>query len=126
MRDITIEEFNELMDNWSKILIFFCWTNCIKCHTLEPELERVEWEMTIPLYKNNAEEDMELANMLWITSVPYLLMMEKWIKLKEYNDVNTWDFILDYFWIRIPDEHDHNQEPDIPETEPEIAEEDEE
>ena len=112
MRDINVEEFKELMNNWSKILIFFCWTNCIKCHTLEPELERVEWQMSIPLYKNNAEEDMELANMLWITSVPYLLMMEKWIRLKEYWDVNTWDFILDYFWIRIPDHHDHDQEPE--------------
>ena len=107
MRTLTLSEFNELMNNWSKILIFCYWTNCSKCRMLEPELERIEWEMTVPLYKVNAEEDREMAEALLVASVPDLMLMQNWELLMEYNDVNTWDFILEYFWIWTSEHHDH-------------------
>lgn len=109
MRTITKPEFDELFDSWSKFLVFFCWTNCVKCRAFEPELERVEWQMTVPLYKSNAEEDPEIAQWLQIYNVPHLILFNEKIREIEYDDVNTWDFILDYFWIRIPDEHDHEE-----------------
>lgn len=74
---------------------------------LEPELERIEWEMTVPLYKVNAEEDREMAEALLVASVPDLMLMQNWELLMEYNDVNTWDFILEYFWIWTSGHHDH-------------------
>lgn len=74
---------------------------------LEPELERIEWEMTVPLYKVNAEENREMAEALLVASVPDLMLMQNWELLMEYNDVNTWDFILEYFWIWTSEHHDH-------------------
>lgn len=110
MRKITVEEFDELMDNWTTILLYFHWDVCPKCSMLTLELEKVEWQMRCPLYASNAQAMPELAHKLWVSSIPYLILMHKWIKIKEYWDVNTWDFILDYFWIRIPEDHDHDQE----------------
>ena len=101
MRDLTPVEFNELTANNSAFLLFCCWTDCNKCRVQEPELERVEWEMTIPLYRINAQEEPRAANRFDITVLPTIIKMEG---SEEYWriewDVQPWDYILDHFNIR--------------------------
>lgn len=101
MRTLTLNEFNDLMNNWSKILIFCYWTNCAKCRMFEPELERVEWQISVPLYKVNAEEDTDMANALSVSDVPYLILIQNWKKLNEFIWINRWEEIINYFdiWI---------------------------
>lgn len=101
MRELTLVEFNELTQNESEFLLFCCGTDCTKCRMQEPELERVEWEMIIPLYKINAQEEPRAADRFDITVLPTIIKM-KWSE--EFGrlewDVLPWDSILAFFNIK--------------------------
>lgn len=101
MRDLTPAEFQELTQNESEFLLFCCWTDCTKCKMQEPELERFEWEMTIPLYRINAQDEPRAADRFEVTVLPTIIKM-KWSEefWRLEWDVLPGDSILAFFNIR--------------------------
>lgn len=103
MKDITLEEYKDLVQHWEKFLLFFSWTNCPRCRMQEAELERVEPMSTVPMYRTNAEEDQSIANELTVLTIPYIILIQNWEKYRELWEVNKWETILELFDIFNPE-----------------------
>lgn len=84
-----------------KVIVLFYSDTCNKCHFWIKNLaaltdERTEdWDPYIVAY--NAWEDSELCNKLNITSVPMLIAFENGEELGRLDEIQTNDFIKNYF-----------------------------
>ena len=98
MRELTPVEFNELTMNNSEFLLFCCWTDCTKCKMQEPVLESLEWEIQLPLYKIDCQEEQRAASRFDITVLPTIIKM-RWSEEEQRIEweVQPKDYILDFF-----------------------------
>jgi len=85
MRDITIENFNEVLESEKPVLVDFWADWCGPCKMMAPVLQSVSEENDwLEVVKINADEQAELAKRYDIASIPTLLLFKKG-KVVEYN-----------------------------------------
>lgn len=98
---ISTWSFDEFISEHQKVIMLFYSDTCNKCHFWIKNLtwlldEYIEdWDPYIVAY--NAWEDSELCNKLNITSVPMLIAFENGEELWRLDEIQTNDFIKDYF-----------------------------
>ena len=98
MRTLTPAEFTELTQNDYYFLLFCCWTDCTKCKMQEPVLESLEWEIQMPLYKIDCQEEQRAASRFDVTVLPTIIKM-RWSEEEQRIEweVQPKDYILDFF-----------------------------
>lgn len=84
-----------------KVIVIFFSDTCNKCHfwmnnliDLADEYDE-DWDPFVVAY--NAWEDSELCSRLNLTSVPMLIAFENWEEIGRIDEVQTNDFIKNYF-----------------------------
>lgn len=93
--------FDEYISEHQKVIILFYSDTCSKCHFWIKNLVWLideytkDWDPYIVAY--NAWENPELCNRLNITSVPMLIAFEDWEEIGRLDEIQTNDFIKDYF-----------------------------
>lgn len=98
MKTLTPVEFNELTKNDYYFMLFCCGTDCTKCKMQEPELEKIEWSMQMPLYKIDCQEEQRAAKRFDVTVLPTLIKM-RWSEEEQRMEweVQPRQAILDFF-----------------------------
>lgn len=73
-----IEEFNNLLENKTPVLIDFYSTTCDPCKWLLPILDDVEkhFRLKLKVIKINVEQSTDLAHQFDIRSVPTLILIK--------------------------------------------------
>ena len=98
---ISTWSFDEFISEHQKVIILFYSDTCNKCHFWIKNLTGLldeyteDWDPYVVAY--NAWEDSELCNKLNITSVPMLIAFENGEELWRLDEIQTNDFIKDYF-----------------------------
>ena len=93
MKEISAQELRIKLNNKETMLVDFYATWCGPCKILAEELKKVE--TTVPIYKVNVEEDIDLSQLMSIRSVPALKfikegeIMSTSIGLKSAKEINS-------------------------------------
>ena len=92
---------DDFVNSHQKIIVLFYSDTCSKCHFWIKNLASLtdewteDWDPYVVAY--NAWEDMEACNKLNISSVPMLIAFENWEEIWRLDEIQTNDFIKDYF-----------------------------
>lgn len=81
MKEISVSELKEKIENKETMLVSFSTDWCGPCKMLKEELSKIQSQT--PIYRINAEEDTNFSRNLGIRSVPTMKMF------KEGNVVST-------------------------------------
>ena len=81
MKEISVSELKKKIQEKETMLVSFSTDWCGPCKMLKEELNKIQTQT--PIYRINAEEDVEFSRVLGIRSVPTMKMF------KEGNVVNT-------------------------------------
>ena len=93
MKEISAQELRIKLNNKETMLVDFYATWCGPCKILAEELKKVK--TTVPIYKVNVEEDIDLSQLMSIRSVPALKfikegeIMSTSIGLKSAKEINS-------------------------------------
>ena len=93
MKEISAQELRIKLNNKETMLVDFYATWCGPCKILAEELKKVK--TTVPIYKVNVEEDIDLSQLMSIRSVPALKfikegeIMSTSIGLKSAIEINS-------------------------------------
>lgn len=74
--DLTIDNFNQIIEDNPVVLVDFWATWCNPCKQLSPILEDIDAEYEIVIAKVDVDANPELANKYGITSVPTMVVFE--------------------------------------------------
>ena len=98
LRIILNWELWEFLSENEKVVVIFFTDTCSKCHMwMDNLIDLYEWEEDPLVVAYNIWEDKELAEKLNLTSVPMLFAFENWVELGRIDEVQTNDFIKNYF-----------------------------
>lgn len=92
---------DDFINNHQKVIVLFYSDTCSKCHFWIKNLSSLtdewteDWDPYIVAY--NAWEDIDMCNKLNISSVPMLIAFEDWEEIWRLDEIQTNDFIKDYF-----------------------------
>jgi thioredoxin 1 len=81
MKEISVSELKQKIQEKETMLVSFSTDWCGPCKMLKEELNKIQTQT--PIYRINAEEDVEFSRVLGIRSVPTMKVF------KEGNVVNT-------------------------------------
>ena len=81
MKEISVSELKQKIQEKETMLVSFSTDWCGPCKMLKEELNKIQTQT--PIYRINAEEDVEFSRVLGIRSVPTMKMF------KEGNVINT-------------------------------------
>jgi thioredoxin 1 len=81
MKEISVSDLKKKIQEKETMLVSFSTDWCGPCKMLKEELNKIQTQT--PIYRINAEEDVEFSRVLGIRSVPTMKMF------KEGNVVNT-------------------------------------
>ena len=81
MKEISVSELKQKIENKETMLVSFSTDWCGPCKMLKEELNKIQTQT--PIYRINAEEDVEFSRVLGIRSVPTMKIF------KEGNVVRT-------------------------------------
>ena len=93
MKEISAQDLRIKLNNKETMLVDFYATWCGPCKILAEELKKVK--TTVPIYKVNVEEDIDLSQLMSIRSVPALKfikegeIMSTSIGLKSAKEINS-------------------------------------
>jgi thioredoxin 1 len=93
MIEISAIELKEKINNKETMLVDFFATWCGPCKMLSEELNKID--TTVPIYKVDVEEDVELSKLMGIRSVPALKFIKEGgivsttIGLKSAKEINS-------------------------------------
>ena len=93
MKEISAQDHRIKLNNKETMLVDFYATWCGPCKILAEELKKVK--TTVPIYKVNVEEDIDLSQLMSIRSVPALKfikegeIMSTSIGLKSAKEINS-------------------------------------
>ena len=95
----TLDEF---LEQHSKVIVLFYSDTCNKCHFRMNNLVDLAWERDEDwdpfVVAYNAWEDLELCSKLNLITVPMLIAFENGEEIWRMDEVQTNDFIKNYFW----------------------------
>jgi len=92
---------DDFINNHQKVIVLFYSDTCSKCHFWIKNLASLtdewteDWDPYVVAY--NAWEDIDICNKLNISSVPMLIAFENWEEIWRLDEIQTNDFIKDYF-----------------------------
>ena len=94
-------QLQDYLESHDKVIVIFYSDTCNKCHFRMNNLIDLAiewWDNSDPfVVAYDAGNDSELCEKLWLTSVPMLIAFENWEELWRIDEVQTNDFIKDYF-----------------------------
>lgn len=94
-------QLQDYLESHDKVIVIFYSDTCNKCHFRMNNLIDLAiewWDNSDPfVVAYDAGNDSELCDRLWLTSVPMLIAFENWEELWRIDEVQTNDFIKDYF-----------------------------
>ena len=94
-------QLQDYLESHNKVIVIFYSDTCNKCHfwmnnLIDLAWERWEdWDPFVVAY--DAWSDAYLCERLWLSSVPVLIAFENWEEIGRIDEVQTNDFIKDYF-----------------------------
>lgn len=94
-------QLQDYLESHDKVIVIFYSDTCNKCHFRMNNLIDLAiewWDNSDPfVVAYDAGNDSELCDRLWLTSVPMLIAFENWEEIWRLDEVQTNDFIKDYF-----------------------------
>ena len=93
MKEISAQELRNKLNNKETMLVDFYATWCGPCKILDEELKKID--TSVPIYKVNVEEDVDLSKLMSIRSVPALKFIKEGevvstsIGLKSAKEINN-------------------------------------
>ena len=75
MIDLTKDTWEEVINSYDRILVDFWATWCEPCKAMAPILQKIH-EETIPVFKVDVDDEMELAKAQHIQSMPTIVYFE--------------------------------------------------
>lgn len=93
MKEISAQELRNKLNNKETMLVDFYATWCGPCKILAEELKKID--TSVPIYKVNVEEDVDLSKLMSIRSVPALKFIKEGevvstsIGLKSAKEINN-------------------------------------
>lgn len=94
-------QLQDYLESHDKVIVIFYSDTCNKCHFRMNNLIDLAiewWDNSDPfVVAYDAGNDSELCEKLWLTSVPMLIAFENWEEIWRLDEVQTNDFIKDYF-----------------------------
>lgn len=91
----TIEEFKQLLNSDSKVLVDFFATWCGPCKMIAPNLEEVSEQVDTTIVKVDVDELPELAREYGIFSIPTLVVIKDGKEVKRELGYKTVDQLKD-------------------------------
>lgn len=95
-------QLHDYLESHNKVIVIFYSDTCNKCHfrmnnLIDLAWERWEdWDPFVVAY--DAWSDANLCEKLWLSSVPVLIAFENWEEIWRLDEIQTNDFIKNYFW----------------------------
>lgn len=94
-------QLQDYLESHDKVIVIFYSDTCNKCHFRMNNLIDLAvewWDNSDPfVVAYDAGNDSELCEKLWLTSVPMLIAFENWEEIWRLDEVQTNDFIKNYF-----------------------------
>lgn len=94
-------QLQDYLESHNKVIVIFYSDTCNKCHFRMNNLIDLAvewWDNSDPfVVAYDAGNDSELCEKLWLTSVPMLIAFENEEEIWRLDEVQTNDFIKDYF-----------------------------
>lgn len=94
-------QLQDYLESHDKVIVIFYSDTCNKCHFRMNNLIDLAvewWDNSDPfVVAYDAGNDSALCEQLWLTSVPMLIAFENWEEIWRLDEVQTNDFIKDYF-----------------------------
>lgn len=94
-------QLQDYLESHDKVIVIFYSDTCNKCHFRMNNLIDLAvewWDNSDPfVVAYDAGNDSALCEQLWLTSVPMLIAFENWEEIWRLDEVQTNDFIKNYF-----------------------------
>ena len=94
-------QLQDYLESHDKVIVIFYSDTCNKCHFRMNNLIDLAvewWDNSDPfVVAYDAGNDSALCEQLWLTSVPMLIAFENWEEIWRIDEVQTNDFIKNYF-----------------------------